>query len=141
VQESAKFFVENDVQGPIFNNYDIGSYLIFRLFPSERVFVDNRPEAYSVSFLKDVYRAMQRDEELWKKMEQRFQFNVIYFSRRDRTPWAKPFLVRRMQDASWAPVYADRYALILVKRTEANRELIRRFEPKPPDPSAVRSHR
>jgi hypothetical protein len=141
VQESAKFFVENDLQGPIFNNYDIGSYLVFRLFPGERVFVDNRPEAYSVSFLEDVYTAMQRDEELWKKMEQTFRFNVVYFSRRDRTPWAKPFLMRRIQDENWAPVYADRYALILVKRTEANRELIRRFEPKPPDPSAVRPRR
>jgi len=46
---SALFFKQAKLRGPIFNNYDIGSYLIFHLFPNHRVFIDNRPEAYSAS--------------------------------------------------------------------------------------------
>src|SRR3989344_3695625 len=42
---SLKFFEENKLKGPIFNNYDNGGYLIYGLFPDEKVFVDNRPEA------------------------------------------------------------------------------------------------
>ena len=33
IQESALFFRHNNIEGPIFNNYDIGGYLIFNLFP------------------------------------------------------------------------------------------------------------
>jgi len=50
VNASARFFLDQEIRGPIFNNYDIGGYLIYHLFPGERVFVDNRPEAYPASF-------------------------------------------------------------------------------------------
>ena len=52
VQGSAKFFQNEGLKGPVFNNFDVGSYLIFYLFPEERPFVDNRPEAYPVEFFK-----------------------------------------------------------------------------------------
>jgi len=116
------------VIGPILNNYDIGSYLIFYLPEEEKVFVDNRPEAYSVSFFKDIYIPMQSDETVWHQIRERYQFNVIYFNRHDRTPWAQPFLIRRIKDPDWAPVYADAYTLILVRRTSENQSIIERHE-------------
>ena len=128
VQASAEFFKHNALKGPIFNNYDIGGYLIFYLFPRERVFVDNRPEAYTVSFFKDVYIPMQEKEEIWKREQARFGFNVIYFYRLDLTPWAQPFLIRRLSDPEWAPVFVDDFTLILLKRNSLNQDLIRRFE-------------
>ncbi|MBU1017151.1 hypothetical protein KJ678_03270 [Patescibacteria group bacterium] len=62
--DSAKFFKDAKLHGPIFNNYDIGSYLIFHLFPNEQVFVDNRPEAYSPLFFRNTYVPMQENENL-----------------------------------------------------------------------------
>ena len=44
--DSVNFINENNLHGPIFNNYDIGGLIIFSLYPQEKVFVDNRPEAY-----------------------------------------------------------------------------------------------
>ncbi len=128
VNGSAEFFKKNNMEGPIFNNYDIGGYLIYHLFPKERVFVDNRPEAYPSSFFKDIYVPMQEDEAVWKKMDQRYQFNAIYFYRHDMTPWAQPFLIRRIQDPGWAPVFVDDYTLILLKRNEKNAFGIRLYE-------------
>jgi len=58
------FFKENNLQGPIFNNYDIGGYLIFNLFPQEKVFVDNRPETYSSEFFQEDYIPMQEDYDI-----------------------------------------------------------------------------
>lgn len=128
IQMSAYFFRQNKIEGPIFNNYDIGGYLIYNLFPQQRVFVDNRPEAYSVSFLKEVYVPAQEDEEVWKKIDGRYNFNVIYFYRHDYTPWAQPFLIRRVRDPKWAPVFVDDYVLILLKRNEKNSRLIQLYE-------------
>ena len=56
---SAEFFKQNNIKGPVFNNYDIGSYLIYHLYLKEPEFVDNRPEAYSVDFFKKTYIPMQ----------------------------------------------------------------------------------
>ncbi len=125
---SAQFFKEHRLRGPIFNNYDIGSYLIFHLFPQEKVFVDNRPESYSVGFFKDVYVPMQEREGLWQKLSAQYQFNAIYFYRNDLTPWTQPFLIRRLNDPEWAPVYVDDYVLILLRRTAQNANIIHIFE-------------
>ena len=125
---SADFFIRQGLRGPVFNNYDIGGYLIFYLFPAEKPFVDNRPEAYSVPFMRDVYVGMQENEAVWKKYDERYRFNAIYFFRLDMTPWAQPFLVRRIYDDAWAPVYVDAFTIIFLRRTAANAEVIRKYE-------------
>ena len=124
ISKSADFFKENNLQGPIFNNYDAGGYLIFYLYPGQKVFVDNRPEAYPSSFFKTEYVSMQENEAVWEKLNDRYNFNVIYFYRHDYTPWAQPFLISRLKDPTWVPVYVDDYALILVKLNQQNADLI-----------------
>ena len=125
--DATDFFLDNGLKGPIFNNYDNGGYLIFHLYPEEKVFVDNRPEAYPDGFFSDVYIPMQEDEEVWNQMEERYGFNVIFFAYNDMTPWAQEFLIQRVQDESWVPVYVDTYSLIFLKDNEVNADLIRKF--------------
>lgn len=127
VNTSADFFKDNQLHGPIFNNYDIGSYLIYHLYPNEKVFVDNRPEEYSVSFFKDIYIPLQENESVWENLQKEYKFNVIFFYRRDFTPWAQPFLIRRIKDHLWVPVYVDMYTIILVKNTPQNQSIIQRY--------------
>jgi len=86
VNLSAEFFKKEKIQAPIFNNYDIGGYLIYHLFPEEKVFVDNRPEAYPASFFEKIYVSMQNDEKIWRKKDEIYNFNVIFFFYRDYTP-------------------------------------------------------
>jgi hypothetical protein len=128
VRSSAEFFRKNHIEGLIFNNYDIGGYLIFHLFPEQKVFVDNRPEAYSVSFFRDIYIPMQENEEKWIAADNKYNFNAIYFFRHDLTPWAQPFLIKRLQDPMWSPVFVDDFTLILLKRNRKNEELIKLYE-------------
>ncbi|MEI6587994.1 MAG: hypothetical protein WCO05_03540 [Candidatus Moraniibacteriota bacterium] len=125
---SVIFFKANNLSGPIFNNYDIGGYLIFHLFPKEKVFVDNRPEAYSDVFFQEVYIPMQENDDIWNRMSQEYAFNAIYFATSDVTNWGQEFLVKRIKDPEWAPVFADDYAIIFLKRNEKNKDLISRFE-------------
>ncbi len=124
INSSAEFFQQNHLKGPIFNNYDIGGYLIYHFYNQEPVFVDNRPEAYSVSFFEDTYIPMQENEDKWQEALQKYNFNTIYFYRRDATPWAQPFLIERLHDPEWIPVYVDNYVLILVRNNEQNQDII-----------------
>lgn len=128
VQGAGAFLGRTQLSGPIFNNYDIGGYLIHHLFPRERVFVDNRPEAYPAAFFRDTYEPMLAEEERWREVDARYGFNAIVFHRHDRTTHGQPFLGRRLDDPAWAPVFVDAYVLILARRSARNREVIGRFE-------------
>ncbi|MBF0595268.1 MAG: hypothetical protein HQL22_09925 [Candidatus Omnitrophica bacterium] len=127
-QGSAVFFKNAGLKGPVFNNYDIGGYLIFNLFPDVRPFVDNRPEAYPVDFFKRTYIPMQEDDRVWDEMARRYGFELIYFYRRDATPWAQPFLIRRLNDARWAPVFVDEGTIIMARRNGVNQAAISLYE-------------
>lgn len=124
---SAEFFLKNGLKGRVFNNYDIGSYLVYSLYPQEKVFVDNRPEAYPEDFFRQIYVPMQENEEKWRELNPMYGFNVIFFYRRDYTPWAQPFLIKRLADPEWAPVYVDDFALILVRNGAPNEDLIEKY--------------
>jgi len=128
-QESAmNFFKDNDLQGPIFNNYDIGGYLIYYLFPQEKVFVDNRPETYSSEFFQDVYIPMQENDEIWNQKSSEYGINAIIFYWHDATPWGQQFLITRVEDDEWAPVFVDDRIIIFLKRNNLNKEVIDKFE-------------
>ena len=126
--DSAGFFRRAGIQGPLFNNYDIGGYLIYFLFPEHRVFVDNRPETYPASFFQEVYVPMQEDEAVWKTIDDQYRFNAIFFSHRDATPWGQHFLIERVQDPRWVPVFADAYAIIFLRNIPSNRPTIERHQ-------------
>ncbi len=125
---SAEFFKQNNIKGPVFNNYDIGGYLIYHLYGKERVFVDNRPEAYSVDFFKKTYIPMQEKMEKFREVEQQYNFNCIWFYRHDNTPWAQPFLLQLIEQPDYAPVFVDGLTIMFLKRNEQNAELIKKFE-------------
>ncbi|MBL7155001.1 MAG: tetratricopeptide repeat protein [Candidatus Portnoybacteria bacterium] len=126
--DSAAFFKKEKLTGPIFNNYDIGSYLIFELEPQEKVFVDNRPEAYPASFFEEVYKPSQLDEEKWQLYSEKYNFKVIFFTHQESTPWGRSFLIKRLADPDWALVQADAQAVILIKNEPANQPLIKKFQ-------------
>ncbi len=122
------FFKEHNLKGPVFNDTDIGSDLIYALYPQERVFVDNRfGDAYSASLFSDVYLPMLANEDVWHKMLARYQFNSIFFYKNNNTPSAKAFLYRRAADPDWSLVYADTISVIFVRNTSQNQDIINKF--------------
>jgi hypothetical protein len=125
--DSAQFFKANNLSGPIFNNYDLGSALIFWLYPQEKVFVDNRPEAYSESFFTKIYKPLQTDPLKWQDYNAQYKFKTIYFSYTDSTPWAQQFLRTILNDQHWALVYFDRFTIILVNKESTDPATIKKL--------------
>ncbi len=112
---AAEFLKSEKIAGPIFNNYDIGGYLIWSLPANEKVFADNRPEAYPDSFFGQVYKPMQENPDVFKKIDERYNFNAIVFSRNDITPWGMNFLKMIKENPDWTKVFEDNYAVIYKK--------------------------
>ena len=126
--ELAVDFVEdNKIEGPMFNNFDVGGYLIWRLYPEEKVFVDNRPEAYSVKFFEEIYKPMQERKEKWTEFSEKYGINFIFFGHADATPWGQDFVGDIVKDPNWKIVYINGDSIILVKNNKINSGIISRF--------------
>ena len=115
VKGAMDFVLENNLPQPIFNNFDIGSYIIYRGYPKYQVFVDGRPEAYPPQFFSGIYIPGQADYNNFKELEKLYDFRTIIFSHTDQTPWAKTFLSAVTRDESWNLIYVDDFMLVLVK--------------------------
>lgn len=125
-ESAVKFFKDNNLKGPIFNNFDIGSFLIYSLYPQERVFVDGRPEAYPASFF-DEYKRMQTDPVFFKQQVKRYSINTVFFAHTDITPWGQAFMQSIIKNPEWIPVYVDERIVILVRKAPENQHIITKF--------------
>lgn len=110
------FLLVNSLPGPIYNNFDIGSYILYRGYPKYRLFVDGRPEAYPAEFFTGIYIPSQSDYKNFKEIEEIWNFKTIIFSHTDQTPWGKNFLQAVVKDDDWKLVYIDDFILVLVKK-------------------------
>lgn len=115
VKKGMDFVLTNNLPDPIYNNFDIGSYILYRGYPKYKVFVDGRPEAYPASFFHEVYIPTQSDYGKFKELEIQYNFKTIIFSHTDQTPWGKSFLQNIVKDQSWKLVYIDDFMVILTK--------------------------
>ena len=107
------FVLKNNLPQPIFNNFDIGSYIIYRGYPKYQVFVDGRPEAYPKEFFTQTYIPSQSDYFKFKDLDKQYKFKSIIFSHTDQTPWGKSFLSSVLKDKEWKTVYIDDFMIVL----------------------------
>lgn len=131
--DSANFFKSLPLKGAMFNNYDIGSYLISTQFPAQPVFVDNRPEAYSYDFFKKTYIPMQEKDQDWQSALNTYDFQSIFFGYHDLTPWAQTFLSARLKDPAWKVVYIDELAIIFIRNSPEHAEVVAKYAVSPQD--------
>lgn len=114
-RKTLDFVLANNLPQPIFNNFDIGSYITYRGWPKYRVFVDGRPGEYPKEFFQTVYIPMQSDSQKFKEVDQKYGFKTIIFSHTDQTPWGKAFLASIVKNNDWRIVYIDDFMIVLVK--------------------------
>lgn len=115
-QKGVDYFAKFDLKGPIFNNFDIGGYLIYRLYPREKVFVDNRPEAYPVDFFEKVYKPAQENPKKFEEIVNQYGIQTIIWGINDITPWSRAFLENIKENKSWKQIFLDEALVIFAKQ-------------------------
>ena len=110
----------------MFNNFDIGSFLEYRIWP-EKAFVDGRPEAFPADFFSQIYIPMQEKPEIWQEIDNQYNFNYVFFSHSDQTPWGQAFLKNISQNKKWTMVYLNDRVVIYLKNNDKNQEIINKF--------------
>lgn len=122
------FLKVNKIDGRMFNNFDIGSYLIWRLWPEQKVFVDGRPEAYPAKFLESVYIPMQTEAATWKHYaDEVYKIDYVFFAHTDGTPWGRTFLKNITADKTWTMIYLDPTVAVWVRTQNSNKTLMEQY--------------
>ena len=125
-EDLARFLEANRISGKVFNSFASGGYLI-HYFPDQRVYIDNRPEAYPGDFIRDEYLRPIDDEEAWRHIMAHYDFDYICFARVNQDEGK--FLLRRIRDPEWAAVFTGSQ-MVLVRRSPRFAEIIARHEVK-----------
>ncbi len=116
-KETTDFVLQNKLSGNIFNNFDIGGYLIYRLYPTYKVFVDNRPEAYPAAFFQQTYIPLQLYEIQRKKIFTENNIKTVIVSHTDQTDWGKSIIASLYKDPEWNLVFINNRTIIFTQKT------------------------
>lgn len=110
------FITAYSLRGPIFNNFDVGGYIIYRLYPNKKIFIDSRAEAYPKDFYNYEYSTGKGELEDFLVLDERYKFNTIVFVYSDLNPWERNFTKVILNEKQWGLIYLDDYIYILTKK-------------------------
>jgi hypothetical protein len=115
---AANFLREHRVTAPMFNTYEYGGYLIWRLWPQERVFIDGR--ALSESVFNDYARILYDHD--GQAMLDQYGIEVIVMNTFEPSGGLTYSLAPSLADPAktrWKPVYQDPQAIVFMRTPPA----------------------
>src|SRR5579862_673066 len=110
---AVSFLHTNEFQGNIFNHYDWGGYLIWKLYPS-RVFIDGRADVYGEEFLSQ-YASTYQFKNDWRQILDRWQIESVL------VPPNSALAAGLAQNSDWQAVYEDNQAVVLRRKKSSGR--------------------
>jgi hypothetical protein len=113
--EATQYLQEHDLPGRMFNTYNWGGYLIWRLYPETPVFVDGRTDLYALSsHVLDDYVTVHWTRPGWQQVLDRYDVGYVITERGGLLD------VLLAQTEGWSLVYQDPLAVIYVRREAAS---------------------
>jgi hypothetical protein len=97
--------------GPIFNHYDWGGYLIWKLYPSAHVFIDGRADLYGQQFF-DQFADTYQLKNAWQKPLQHWNIDTVI------VPPDSALATGLRSSPGWTISYEDSQAVILTSRPQ-----------------------
>jgi hypothetical protein len=94
---------------PIFNDYGWGGYLIWKLYPDYRVYIDGRADVYGDAFMEEFLSA-QSGQIGWRGPLDKYGIRTVLI----KPDLALASLLR--EDEGWQNVFEDKQAVIFVKK-------------------------
>jgi len=128
---AARFIERENVPGRIFNSYNEGGYLTWRLGPKYPDYIDGRALPFGPRLFERNQQLMSTppDSPEWQREAERYDIHAII------VPLARyngvdlfPVLRQFCASATWRPVYLDEVSAVFVRRSPQNASLIQRFE-------------
>ncbi len=119
---ASNFIEKNNIKGNIFNDYVIGSYLNWRLYPTRKTFIDGHTFSYENLLSYDGVISGRLD---YNKIASKYHITVFMLN---HTSQDTILLIRALyNDKKWILVYLDEITAVFIKDTPANRAIIKKY--------------
>ncbi|MFQ5457879.1 MAG: tetratricopeptide repeat protein [Myxococcota bacterium] len=117
IREAVDYVKARNLEGTLFNDVDAGGYVIWRMFPARRAFIDSRLEAVPPARLA-AYSAAVRTDAGWRALDAEGSFDYALL---DHAAPANALLVSRLyNDPDWALAHLDPRGAVFVRRESAS---------------------
>lgn len=127
-KDAADFLSNLKIKGNMFNEYSSGGYLIWRLYPDKRVFIDGRslePDVYEEYNI--IASASSKQNQSWEDILKKY--NISYIITPPLLPRGEiyPIVEKILELESWVLIYRDQLTLIFLKNEPENMAIIKTF--------------
>jgi len=106
--QAVEFIKSNQPAGPMFNSYNWGGYLIFKLWPKYPVYIDGRTDLYDDTFIRRYIDVMVANDG-WQQTLTEDGINLVVV---EQNSTLAKFL---RLDSEWAESYRDEMTAIFVR--------------------------
>ncbi|MCC6298249.1 MAG: hypothetical protein IT314_03045 [Anaerolineales bacterium] len=107
--QAADWLEQNPQDGAMFNDFNWGGYLLYRLSPRELVFVDSQSDFYGEALLRE-YETITLARNDWNGLLERYEINWAII------PVNSPLATQLKNESGWVIVYQDDTAVIFNRK-------------------------
>lgn len=113
--QAAEFIKKHRLPGPLYNDYTIGGYMIWAMYPEYKVFIDPRFSPYRYQVYPDNirFKTTMASPEGLRQLNEKYPFKSALVHMKE-TKIANAFL----QSPEWKLIYFDKIAMVFVHRSE-----------------------
>jgi len=119
--DAASFVAANGITGNMFNDYGDGGYLIYRLSPALKVFIDGRADIYGDKFLTD-FLDIYTGKANWKEKFDRLSIDFAIVGK------DAPIRQLLLAEGSFKEVYLDQHHSVLLRNTQKYHALLSKLD-------------
>lgn len=130
---ATQFIKDQHIKGNMFNDYGYGGYLLYHLYPDQRVFYDGRTDVYLCCEMKDTMNLSlnkgKPDEEYKKivaRLWDKYQISFVLV-RTQKHSVLRKIAMFLSGDPNWVLVFWDDNTQMFVKKDGKNNDLIEKF--------------
>ena len=102
---AADWLTTHPQPGNMFNEFNWGGYLLYRLWPEEKVFLDSQTDFYGEELVRE-YEHILTAQDGWQELLDTYSVGWVIL------PHSAP-LIPSLQAADWQTLYSDQTAIIL----------------------------
>jgi tetratricopeptide (TPR) repeat protein len=124
--------IKMDLKGRMYNEFAVGGYLLYYLYPKYQIFIDGRADIYSCCEMRDYWKvitakplAHQEFAKVLKEFVEKYNFSYMILPTYSFNPMddkARMMTSTVLEDAQWRMVYFSDLIQVLVKDDGKNSE-------------------
>ncbi|HVH87902.1 MAG TPA: hypothetical protein VM912_14340 [Terriglobales bacterium] len=125
-ERAAKFLTDHRLSGNLFNDYNLGGFLDWRL-PDYKTYADSRAIPFGAVVLRHQQSLVAHplDSPEWMEEASRWNINLVIFSLDRFTGLGAAPLQVDCTSTNWSPVYMDETAAIFARKLPQTADLVR----------------